>query len=147
MKNLLLLFSTFLLICISFLPGTAQNARLKDVYEKNVIRPQTNFFMRNDETLYRRQIYPLLLSYDDSASEFALYRKNLTISRILNGASLVATFLFLTTTDRPNQTDLYLFAGTSLAIGISSAIFNGKAIKHFNNSLWAYNRDILIMQY
>ena|SRR5687768_406866 len=147
MKNLLLVIASILFVLITRQPVNAQNDHLKEVYEENVIRPQTNFFMRNDETLYRRQVYALLLSYDDSGSEFALYRKNLTISRILSATSLVASFVFLSTTDRPNQTDLYLYAGTTLALGISSGIFQAKATKHFHNSLWAYNRDILIMQY
>ena len=147
MKNLLLFFSTFFLMCISFLPGTAQNDHLKDVYEKNVIRPYRDYFMLGDEIINRKQASLHLMHFEESAYEYRLHKKHLTTGRILMVPAVILSIVGFARGPSHNYTELWLYMGSSISFSIASSIFSGKANTHFQNSLWAYNRDILIREY
>lgn len=142
--NLKLSFAlTVLIHCTSLFNIYAQDTRLLDVYNKEVISYGRNYIL-NDTVIRFRDVRQLLIKYPDSRSAYLIYKRKsdqATFAAIPGLGLTLASFAFK---DRDAQ-----FAALTggIVLGFVSSALRGKGYKHLQNSLWLYNRDVLVDGY
>jgi len=143
LHNLLLIV---FLVFIGSLSALCQTDRIKEIYTENVISVYDfRHFIRNDQILKPKEVFPLFNNFEDSAFEFREFRKNRTTGKILMLPALGFIAAMFVTNEDPS---LALgFGAAGVAFSITSGVFSRKATKHFYRSLYLYNRDIMVQQY
>lgn len=120
------------------------NKNLLDVYNKEVIS-YGPAFIKNGERLKFKEVRELLLKFPDSSTEFWMYRKKSTVSRVLMIPAALLIPLLATEAGRNGPGYVYGISGFGFII--TSAIFSIQSNRHLQQSVWLYNRDVLVEKY
>lgn len=137
--------STATIILFSLLTklSSAQQDSLLHLYNKEVIS-YGSVFIKDGQKMKFREVQDLLLKFPNSAAEFSMYKKKTTISRVL---LVPAAILLGVAIAEANDETGYVFALGGAGLSIAGSIINRKGHRHLQNSLWLYNREILIQKY
>jgi hypothetical protein len=138
-------FQCLYIIALCFVTSLlhAQRDSLLKVYNKEVISYGT-VFIKDGEKMRFNEVQGLLLKFPDSGAEFLMYKKKSTVSRVLMISSLILVGAALS----ERNTDLgYVFVLSGIGVGIPATILGRKSYRHLQNSIWLYNRDILVQKY
>lgn len=150
-QALLVLFSTFFLTFPAKSQVVSQVVSSRDslvkAYEQGSIMLQGNKYVING-TAYKmgfgnNKIGETLRKSPLAYAEFELFKKNQKKALILNivgGAAAIGSFLVNQNTDKALFTGLSVAGIGCLAVSFPLTI---KSKKHFNKSIWHYNRDVL----
>jgi hypothetical protein len=141
------LIAQVFLICFSMTGLNAQqdtfsSVRLMDVYNKEVISYGTRY-IRDNEKLKFREVETLLLKYPESSAEYSRYKKKRNLSRLIGLSTGIMASLIITNNDSDGAIQ-YVYAAGGIGLGVTGTILMRQSYSHLQNSLWLYNRDVLM---
>jgi hypothetical protein len=145
---LLVLFSTYFFTFSAKSQVNSTRDSLIKAYEQGSIMFQNSRYVINGESykmgFRERKIGDILINNPTAYTEFELFKKVQNKANVLNAVGLGAAIVSLLLVNR--DTDQGLFTGLTVAgigcLGVSIPMI-GKSRKHFQKSIWIYNRDLL----
>lgn len=135
----------FLLLLIIFQPvlANAQDSAILRKYEQRTVFLHGGKYMLDGQRLPKSSLKLLLNKYSESRAEYFASRKWATGSNILNTGALALYLAAISQMTRYNTSRFEQLFLASLVTSVISLPIARQGKKHFDKSLWLYNRNAM----
>jgi hypothetical protein len=122
----------------------AQDTTLARKYQEKTIFVYGGKYLLDNQRLPKSSLKLLLNKYPESRNEFEIFRKWKTGANILNAGSLAFYMAAISQLINYNYQKFQTFVTASFVTSMISLPIGRQAKKHFDKSVWLYNKNTLI---
>jgi hypothetical protein len=123
--------------------ANAQDTAISRKFEEKTIFLYGGKYMLDGQRLPKSSVIMLLNKYPESRAEYTISKKWITGARVLNAASLVLYVAAFSQLDSRNYQKFKTYTIASLVTMYISMPISRQGKRHFDKSLWLYNKNAM----